>query len=237
MEGWEEIASYSDSDSVLVTLLCVLIAMLVIVVVTVLLCVLARRNHFILAALKCENSLLFKLLLCNKDILTVRDRDRNNIFHLAASSDWTERNTLVLGEYLREKGVITQTLTREDIFKVVSGVNLESQESGESILESQNSRGETPVHVAIVNNQANIMVILIDKGVNMDVKDNRNRTPMQELNESDCIEIQRYRDRKKQVHHATTSTQNQDRGVIQEGNHKVFKSGTIQEKKDMGGFH
>merc|ERR1712080_721292 len=131
MEGWEEIALYSDSGSELVILLCIFIPMMVLIVLVAILIYVLARNHFILAALKCENSPLFKLLLGNKDILTVRDWDRNNIFHLAASPDWTEGNTQLLGEYLREKGVIRETLTRTNIFKVVSGGNLgvRSQES------------------------------------------------------------------------------------------------------------
>merc|ERR1712179_426048 len=103
-----------------------------------------------------------------RDILDVRDRDQNNIFHLVPTPGWSQRMTEVLGKHLnKKKGSMEGTIpkTREDIVKrllACRGEDPESQEAVSTLLNAANNLGETPIHVACKHNQDGVVQTLVD---------------------------------------------------------------------------
>ena len=158
----------------------------------------ASKDDRIIAALRQENVELFEKLLGDRNILRVEDCDKNNIFHLAAAEDWTEGMTEVLVEHLRKKGRLDQTgaVTREDIYtwwtqRCLTDWTLASCQYRQArTLESRNCRGETPLHVAAAHGQTQIVAALLKLNVRLDVKDERQFTPLHHAVERGVGEIQ-----------------------------------------------
>ena len=134
-----------------------------------------HQHEKILGSLEKKDYVLFSKLTERQNILKVQDHNMNGIFHVAAKSDWDEDKTKILVDHLRLKRLLPQsndpenptsmTTTRRDIFSI-------PQEKFKSYdLDSRNAKGETPLIVAAVHNQVDVVETLLDKDVKVDTED------------------------------------------------------------------
>ena len=130
-----------------------------------------HQHETILKSLEQDDNVRFGKLLEKKNILKVQDQNMNGIFHLAAQGDWDSDKTNIIVEHLRSKGLIPQSKnpkdapTRSDIFSI-SKEHLKSYN-----LDSQNCKGETPLIVATVANQDEVVKALLENGVEVNAVD------------------------------------------------------------------
>ena len=137
------------------------------------------QHEKILKSLQQKDYVPFSKLLERQNILKVQDQNMNGIFHIAAKSDWDESQTQILVDHLRLRRFLPQnndpenpsmTPRRSDIFSV-------SEEYLRSYnLDSQNAKGETPLIVATIHNQEDVVDILLGKRVQVDTKDKEGYT-------------------------------------------------------------
>ena len=130
-----------------------------------------HQHENVLKSLEQDDDVRFGKLLGKKNILKVQDRNMNGIFHMAAQSDWNNDKTKIIVDHLRSRGLLSplknpkDTSTRSDIFSI-SKEHLKCYN-----LDSQNSKGETPLIVATMNNQEEVVETLLENGVNVEAED------------------------------------------------------------------
>ena len=133
-----------------------------------------HQHEKILKSLQQKDYVQFSKLLERQNILKVQDQNMNGIFHIAAQGDWDEGKTKILVDHLRLRGFLPQSNDpenpplaprRSDIYSI-------SQEYLRSYnLDSQNAKGETPLIVATLNNQEDVVETLLGRRVKVDTKD------------------------------------------------------------------
>jgi hypothetical protein len=133
-----------------------------------------HQHEKILKSLQQKDYVPFSKLLERQNILKVQDQNMNGIFHIAAQSDWDEDKTKILVDHLRLRGFLPQSNDpenpplaprRSDIYSV-SPEYLKSYN-----LNSQNAKGETPLIVATLENQEDVVETLLGRGVKADTPD------------------------------------------------------------------
>jgi len=130
-----------------------------------------HQHENILKSLEQDDSVQFGKLLGKKNILKVQDQNMNGIFHMAAQGDWNKDKTKIIVDHLRLRELLPQLKnpkhpsTRSDIFSI-SKEHLKSYN-----LDSQNSKGETPLIVATMANQEDVVKALLENGVYVDAVD------------------------------------------------------------------
>ena len=133
-----------------------------------------HQHEKILKSLQEKDYVPFSKLLERQNILKVQDQNMNGIFHIAARSDWDEDKTKILVDHLRLRRFLSQSNDpenpplaprRSDIYSI-SPEYLKSYN-----LDSQNAKGETPLIVATLNNQEDVVETLLGRGVKVGTQD------------------------------------------------------------------
>ena len=130
-----------------------------------------HQHETILKSLEQDDNVRFGKLLGKQNILKVQDQNMNGIFHMAAQADWDNDKTKIVVDHMRLKGLLPQLKnpkhpsTRSDIFSI-SKEHLKSYN-----LDSQNCKGETPLIVATMANQEEVVKALLENGVNVNAVD------------------------------------------------------------------
>lgn len=57
-------------------------------------------------------------------------------------------------------------------------------EADSSLMELRDDQGQTPLHYAAIHNASDIVELLIDKGMDPNIKDNEGRTPLKALEDA-----------------------------------------------------
>jgi len=129
------------------------------------------RHEEILKSLDQDDSVQFGKLLGKKNILKVHDQNMNGIFHMAAQSDWNQDKTRIIVDHLRLRGLIPQLKNPKDVSTRSSIFSISKELLKSYNFDSQNCKGETPLIVATLNEQEDVVEALLENGVNVDAQD------------------------------------------------------------------
>jgi ankyrin repeat protein len=148
-------------------------------------------HNNIVEALRAENSVEFNKLLDGRSVRNIFDDELNSIFHLAARSDWNTQMTEIVYAILpkhKETDLEATPLSeskRASIYRVTSRVT----RAHSSLLNSQNSKGETPLMIASAENQMEVVNVLLEQDVDLEIKDHEGENALQHAVRNGNVEV------------------------------------------------
>ena len=130
-----------------------------------------RQHEDIFKSLEQDDNVQFGKLLGKRNILKVQDQNMNGIFHIAAQSDWNNDKTKIIVNHLRLRGLLPQSKNPKDASRRSDIFSISKELLKSYNLDSQNCKGETPLIVATLNKQEDVVETLLEQGVNVDALD------------------------------------------------------------------
>ena len=130
-----------------------------------------RQHEDIFKSLEQDDNVQFGKLLGKRNILKVQDQNMNGIFHIAAQSDWNNDKTKIIVDHLRLRGLLPQSKNPKDASRRSDIFSISTEHLKSYNLDSQNCKGETPLIVATLNKQEDVVETLLEHGVNVDALD------------------------------------------------------------------
>ena len=131
-----------------------------------------RQHEDIFKSLEQDDNVQFGKLLGKRNILKVQDQNMNGIFHIAAQSDWNNDKTKIIVDHLRLRGLLPQSKNPKDASRRSDIFSISTEHLKSYNLDSQNCKGETPLIVASLHKQEDVVETLLEHGVNVDALDN-----------------------------------------------------------------
>ena len=138
--------------------------------------------------------------LGDRNILGLKDRNNNNIFHMASRAEWTEEVTQIVFKICgNQNNEETEFPLKKSIFNLIPRniiyINFPNYFLPDSLmhwkidLNTRNSEGNTPLIIASKEKKFDVLGVLFEKRVNLHIQNNDGYTALHQAVEKKNIHV------------------------------------------------